>query len=365
MASITKVKGRWQARVRLKGHDLRCKTFDARREAMMWAQETETALRKRSPGAEEARRLATTLTLRGVLQRYENEVTPSKRSAERERYMMRNLRAETELVDKPIGKILPSDISAWLSRRRQSVAEGTALREWCLLQHVFEVARRDWGLTVDNPLKEARRPKPASARERRLEPGEEGSLLKACGKARVPWLTPLVCLAIDTAMRQGELLSLTWGDISADGKYVALSGKATKTAKARTVPLSPRNQRMLAAMCPKGALSSSRIFPLTRNAARLAWTRARQRGGMPDLRFHDLRHEATSRFFEMGLDTMEVAAITGHETLQMLKRYAHLRTKNIAQKLKWPADTCAVSGNHNSSAVSRQTKTRAKRKRRA
>ncbi len=125
---------------------LRSKTFDARREAMIWAQETETALRKRSPAAEEARRLATTLTLRGVLQRYENEVTPGKRSAERERYMMRNLRAETDLVDRPIGKILPSDISAWLTKRRQSVAEGTALREWCLLQHVFEVARRDWGL---------------------------------------------------------------------------------------------------------------------------------------------------------------------------------------------------------------------------
>ena len=165
--------------------------------------------------------------------------------------MMRNLRAETDLVDKPIGKILPSDISTWLTKRRQSVAEGTALREWCLLQHVFEVARRDWGLTVDNPLKEARRPKPAPARERRLEPGEEALLLAACGTARVPWLTPLVCLAIDTAMRQGELLSLTWADVSADRKYVTLASQSTKTSKARTVPLSPRNQRMLASLRPK------------------------------------------------------------------------------------------------------------------
>ena len=346
MASITKTKGRWQARVRLKGHDLRCKTFDARRDAVTWAQETEMALRKRSPAAEEARRLATRLTLRGVLQRYEHDVTPSKRSAERERYMMRNLRAEADLVDKPIGKILPSDISAWLNRRRQSVAEGTALRERCLFQHVFEVARRDWGVAVDNPLKEARRPRAASVRERRLEPGEEALLLETCGKARVPWLTPFVCLTIDTAMRQGELLSLTWGDISADGKYVTLSGKSTKTAKARTVPLSPRNQGMLASLRPESASPPDRMFPLTRNAVRLAWTRARERAGVPGLRFHDLRHEATSRFFEMGLDTMEVAAITGHETLQMLKRYAHLRTKNIAEKLKWPSDACAVVGNH-------------------
>ena len=138
-------------------------------------------------------------------------------------------------------------------------------------------------------------------------------------------------------MRQGELLSLTWGDISADRKYVTLSGKATKTAKARTVPLGPRNQHMLASLRPKDASPSDRLFSLTRNAVRLAWTRTRERAGLTDLRFHDLRHEATSRCFEMGLDTMEVAAITNHETLQMLKRYAHLRTKNIAEKLKWLA----------------------------
>lgn len=86
---------------------------------------------------------------------------------------------------------------------------------------------------------------------------------------------------------------------------------------------------------------------------------------MPDLRFHDLRHEATSRFFEMGLDTMEVAAITGHETLQMLKRYAHLRTKTIAEKLKWPADARTAPEKSNQSSVSGPPKARAKGKKRA
>ncbi len=109
--------------MRLKGHDLQGKSFKARREAMIWAQETETALHNRSPAAKEARRLATTLTLRGVLQRYENEVTPSKRSAERERYMMRHRRVETDLVDTPIGTILSSNITAWLTRRCQSDVE--------------------------------------------------------------------------------------------------------------------------------------------------------------------------------------------------------------------------------------------------
>ncbi len=59
-----------------------------------------------------------------------------------------------------------------------------------------------------------------------------------------------------------------------------------------------------------------------------------QKAGIEDLRFHDLRHEATSRFFEKGLNTMQVAAITGHKTLQMLKRYTHLKAEDLAELLK-------------------------------
>ncbi|MHB8258317.1 MAG: site-specific integrase [Acidiferrobacterales bacterium] len=343
MATIGKFKGRWQARVRLKGHSTQCKTFRSRRDALGWAQDTEAALRRATPSAEQARRLAGALSLRVLLDRYEQEVTPRKRSAERERYMMRNLRAEPELVDKPIGEVTASDISSWRIRRLENVAEGTALREWSLLQHLFEVARRDWGIDVQNPLKLARRPKPALARERRLKEKEEAQLLAACRKAYVSWLEPLVCLAIDTAMRQGELLSLTWENIDLDDGYAYIPADQTKTSKARTVPLSPRNRRMLKQMVSavsngkKRTASQGRLFPVTRNALRLAWTRTLERAGITGLRFHDLRHEATSRFFEMGLDTMEVAAITGHETLQMLKRYTHLQTRQLVRKLRWPA----------------------------
>jgi integrase len=75
------------------------------------------------------------------------------------------------------------------------------------------------------------------------------------------------------------------------------------------------------------------VFPVTANAVRLAWERLRRRAGLKDLRLHDLRHEAVSRFFEYGLTVPEVALISGHRDPRMLSRYTHLRPENVAEKL--------------------------------
>jgi integrase len=75
------------------------------------------------------------------------------------------------------------------------------------------------------------------------------------------------------------------------------------------------------------------VFPISANAVRLAWKRARDKAGISDLRFHDLRHEAISRFFEMGLSVPEVALISGHKDPRMLFRYTQLRAENVAAKL--------------------------------
>lgn len=68
-------------------------------------------------------------------------------------------------------------------------------------------------------------------------------------------------------------------------------------------------------------------------ALKLSFQRAVRRAGIGGLRLHDLRHEATSRFFEKGLNVMEVASVTGHKTLQMLKRYTHLSATDLAARL--------------------------------
>ena len=78
---------------------------------------------------------------------------------------------------------------------------------------------------------------------------------------------------------------------------------------------------------------AGKVFPLSPVALRGLWNRVCKRAGIADLRFHDLRHEATSRFFEKGLNVMEVGAITGHKDLRMLQRYTHLRAEDLAMKL--------------------------------
>ena len=75
------------------------------------------------------------------------------------------------------------------------------------------------------------------------------------------------------------------------------------------------------------------MFPIGDSGFVHTFQRVTEKAGLPDFHFHDLRHEATRRFFERGLDLMEVAAITGHKSLSMLKRYTHLRADDIARKL--------------------------------
>ena len=333
--------------MRLNGHDTKTKTFTTRAEALAWARATEQTLSTEAPGETEAKQLAGAVLLRQGLLRYQDEITPRKRGARIEHYIIRGL-LKDPIADLPIGKITAVDVTAWRNRRLKKVQSGTVLRAWNLLHHLFEVARREWGLAVDNPAHIARRPKPPIPRDRRLREGELEALDAACDATRTPWLKPLIYLAIDTGMRKGEILLMTWSDVNLADGHIFIPAVNTKTSKARTVPLSPRARGYLEGLTPPDLKSGSagtkyatackaRVFPITPNAAKLSWQRTLKRAHIEDLHFHDLRREATSRFFEMGLDTMEVAAITGHETLQ-LKRYTHIKTRRLVDRMAWPED---------------------------
>jgi len=147
-------------------------------------------------------------------------------------------------------------------------------------------------------------------------------------------------------MRQGELLSLMWGNVDLETATAHLP--MTKNGEARTVPLSARAVAILREL-PRSIDGS--VFPTTQNALKIAWQRALIRARkdyekdckttgkeldpsfLRDLRFHDLRHEATSRIAEKLSNILELASVTGHKDLQMLKRYYHPRAKDLAKKL--------------------------------
>ena len=113
-------------------------------------------------------------------------------------------------------------------------------------------------------------------------------------------------------------------------RYIAFL-PLTKNGSSREVPLSTKAAQVLARQRQRNDTPSP--FPVTANGFRLAWDRLRNRAGLSDLRFHDLRHEAISRFFELGLNIPEVAVISGHRDPRMLFRYTHLRAEALVSRL--------------------------------
>lgn len=164
---------------------------------------------------------------------------------------------------------------------------------------------------------------------RRLKHSEFEQLQAAAMKTTNQNVWPVVVLAIETGMRRSEILSLNWDIICFSNKVASLA--LTKNGCSRRVPLSPQALAVLSNLKKFGAPAP---IPINDNAFRLAWDRLRSRAGITDLRFHDLRHEAISRFFEKGLSIAKVASISGHKDPRMLFRYTHLDATEIAQKLK-------------------------------
>jgi integrase len=277
------------------------------------------------------------MSVADLLRRYVKDVTPSKRGhlseAKRIEVFLRMPWASFTLA-----QITPQAFTVHRDTRLRVVEAGTVLRELGLLRAIFETARREWDIPLrENPLVNVRKPKAAAGRNRRLRPGELEALLLACSEGRAEWLESGIRLAIETGMRRGEILNIRQSDF--DSEKALLVIPETKTNIPRTIPLSDRAVAILALRIDAGAAKGKLLFPVSANAFRLAWERCKRRASrtchdIVSLRFHDLRHEAVSRFFELGLNVPEVAAISGHKDPRMLFRYTHLKPEDIVGKLR-------------------------------
>ncbi|CAN7509919.1 site-specific integrase [Variovorax sp. LjRoot290] len=265
-----------------------------------------------------------------LMQRYLQEVTPVKKGAIQESYHMRPL-MRSKLAAYTPATLTPQAVREWRDERLRTACGTTVNRQLNLLHHVIEFARKEWGIGSGNPVSDVSRPKNNRARDRRLSQGEEERLLLACDDSRRGYLRDVVTLAIETGMRQAELLGLRWELIDLEKATARLVD--TKNGEDRTVPLSKAAVALLTKRKPEGE-GNGTVWPgITTEAVKQAFQRARDRAGLEDFHFHDLRHEATSRFFEKGLNMMEAASVTGHKDLRMLKRYTHLDASKLALKL--------------------------------
>jgi integrase len=227
-----------------------------------------------------------------------------------------------------LDRLTASEVAAYRDARLTLVKGDTVRRELAIVQHCLRLARDEWGIPLQiNPVSRIKLPPPGRSRERRASSDEIERLLAACRSSRSTWLPIVLRLAVETGMRRGELLAVEWTDVDVAARMVRLS--KTKNGHPRTVPLSSAAVRLL----KDAPRVDDRVFPVSANAFRLAWERLRRRAGVTGLRFHDLRHEAVSRFFEKGLTMPEVAAISGHRDARMLMRYTHPKPEAIADKL--------------------------------
>lgn len=327
MATIRRRGEKWQVQVRRKGFQPLSRSFHQQRDAERWAtlKEREFDLLE-SQGLQGA--IVCHLTLGEMLARYREQIIPRKRGGDRESYMLKAFE-RLPLAKKGASKLLPSDFRAYRDERLSGVSPATVVRELCIIQHAYEIARTEWGFTgLVNPLRDVPKPGLPKGRTRRLKPGEEARLREAARKVHNRTIAALMDLALETAMRLGELLNAKWDLLDLEQRILTLP--MTKNGKPRTVPLSRAALQVFIDLQPE---VSGRIFPTTRDAVRHSWTRLTRRAGIEDLHFHDLRHEAISRLFERGLDIPEVMMMSGHTDHRMLLRYTHLHARKLVDKL--------------------------------
>jgi integrase len=326
MASIRFRSNKWQARVSRKGEQSLVKTFQSKEDAERWARSVEVEWDR---GTYANTHQAQKTTFGELIERYLREVTPTMRGAKADTIRLK------AILRKPIAKVNTvalnsARIAKYRDERLQEVGTGTVIRELAYFSSIINHARREWGINIANPVLLVRKPPSPQGRNRILTYDEERILLEACTpKAnRNIYTRPFVILAIETAMRRGEILSLRWEDINYQTRtaYLAL----TKNGESRRVPLSMRAVETLLSL-PRSI--DGRVLPINFAALETNFKRARERAGLEDLRIHDLRHTAATRLSEKLPNLLELSAVTGHKSLAMLKRYYHPNPQLLAEKI--------------------------------
>lgn len=277
------------------------------------------------------------LLVKDALTKYKNTVSILKKGYEQEKYRIEAI-ANSFLGSLVTRKVTSVHIATYRDNRLQqiniktktTISTATVRLEMSLLSSFFNICRIELGLCDSNPVSNVRKPKPSPGRDRRLTAREERLILRyAHAHVNIEFYS-IIILALETAMRQGEILNLRWEHINLKTRIAHLL--ETKNGTKRDVPLSLRARDALIRLQVQ---NKGKVFNYTSRGIKSTWRFMRIKLAIDDLHFHDMRHEAVSRLFELGsLDMMEIASISGHKSLSMLKRYTHLKATNLVRKLE-------------------------------
>ena len=338
MASYEKREnGFWRVKIRRAGIS-KSATFPTKKEAQAWATLQESDIRRMKHGGVPKK------TIWEMLVRYAEEVSPGKHGARWEIIRIRAWLGEGKFQDAFKGSSLPflshqitevsqADISAWRDKRLSQVSSGTVAREMNLMSSVFSTARKEWKWLNESPMRDVARPKQPEHRTRRVSEEEIDALCVALGfdggvaESATCQVAVAFLLAIETAMRQGEILGLNWDRVFLGRKIAYLP--RTKNGSARNVPLSSRAIELIN-LLPKR--DDGRLFHVTSASCDALFRKAKGRAMIEDLHFHDTRREATSHLAKK-VDVLTLAKITGHKDIRMLMVYYEEDMSSVTERL--------------------------------
>lgn len=208
-------------------------------------------------------------------------------------------------------------------RRKAGMAPATIERELCVMKRAFNLAVKEWEWCKDNPVSRVSKERFNNQIERWLSHDEELRLLPVCTE----WLRKIIIFALNTGMRQGEILDLEWPQVDLFRKTATIM--RSKNGERRTLPLNQSALDVLKFSSKVRHLKSNYVF-VNQNGARIiqsnllrAFYTAMKKAEIQSFRFHDLRHTFATRLVQAGVDVYTVSKLLGHKDIRMTQRYAH------------------------------------------
>lgn len=329
-----KVKKMYRARIRIKGMPEVSETFPKKSQATEWARKMEAKIRDERffPKKEDLER-----TFGDLIDRYIQNELPKKPKMHFKQ-KMQLLWWKSHLGAYFLNHISPAliveirdKLFEGVSRRGKPRSTSTANRYLAALSHVFTIAVKEWGWCKENIALKVRRSKEGRARDRFLDKEEIAQLLSACQKSKSPYLYSIVLIALTTCARKGEIMSLKWSDV--EFLTPRMTFRDTKNGETRSVSLGSTVIECLLNEQSKRVILSEYVFPSTDGTKpadfTTSWKKVVKSTGL-NICFHTLRHTGASHLAMNGATLLEIAAILGHKTLAMVKRYSHLSTSSTA-----------------------------------
>jgi len=335
MASIRKRKSRsgdvsYHVQVRLKGFPPQTASFERLTDARNWASATESAIREgRHFKTVEAKKH----TLADLVDRYAELIVPKKKNGRND---LRHLKYwKSQLGAYTLSDVTPALIVEARDELRSSGrSDSTANRYMTSLSHALTVATNEWGWLESNPCRKIKKLKEPRGRVRFLSDAERSRLLDVCRSRRNADLYHAVVFSLSTGARQGEILGMTWGQVSLERQVITLT--ETKNDEIRLLPLSGLALEIMQERAKIRRIDTTLVFPSSRDPSKpkdmkRQFEEALKKAEIEDFRWHDLRHTAASYLAMNGASLAEIAEVLGHKTLAMVKRYAHLSEAHTAK----------------------------------